>query len=79
VTVEGAPSAREMFTPRELSAAYKDFTEHGPQYLNAETGLRATAYRFDVGVLIVCEEPETGVVMLAALEEQAGAERESEE
>ena len=71
-------SARETFTPRELSAAYEDYTEHGPQYMNAQTGLRATAYRIDVRVLIVCEEPESGVVMLATLEEQA-AERESGE
>ena len=77
--VVATPSARETFTPRELSAAYEDYTEHGPQYLNAETGLRATTYRFDVRVLIVCEEPETRVVMLATLEEQAAAERESGE
>ena len=25
-------SARETFTPRELAAAYKEFTEHGPRY-----------------------------------------------
>ena len=73
------PSARERFTPRELSAAYVHFTQHGPQYLNAETGLRAAGYRFGARVLIVCEEPETGVVMLATLEEQAAAERESGE
>jgi hypothetical protein len=30
-------------------------------------------------VLIVCEEPESGVVVLATLEEQAAAERASEE
>jgi hypothetical protein len=79
VTVVVTPSARERFTPRELSAAYEDYTERGPQYMNAQTGLKATAYRFDVRVLIVCEEPETGVVMLATLEEQAAAERESGE
>ena len=73
------PSARETFAPRELIAAYEDFIEHGPQYLNAETGLRAAAYEFGARVLIVCEEPETGVVMLATLEEQAAAERESGE
>ena len=73
------PSARETFTPRELIAAYEDYTEHGPQYLDAETGLKAAAYGFGARVLIVCEEPETGVVMLATLEEQAAAERESEE
>ncbi len=73
------PSARETFTPRELSAAYEDYIEHEPQYLNAETGLRAAGYRFGARVLIICEEPETGVVMLATLEEQAAAERESGE
>jgi hypothetical protein len=73
------PSAREAFTPRELRAAYEDYTEHGPQYVNPETDLRATVYRFGARVLIVCEEPETGVVMLATLEEQAAAERESGE
>lgn len=74
------PSARERFTPRELSAAYEDFTERGPQYLNAETGLRASAYRFGARVLIVCDEREAGVVVLATLEEQAAkAERESEQ
>jgi hypothetical protein len=74
------PSARERFTPRELSAAYEDFTERGPQYLNAETGLSASAYRFGARrVLIVCDEPETGVVVLATLEEQSEAERESGE
>ena len=44
------PSAHEMFTPRELAAAYEDFTKRGPQYLNAETGLRAAAYRFGARV-----------------------------
>ena len=39
MTAVVTPSARETFTPRELSAAYEDYTEHGPQYLNAETGL----------------------------------------
>jgi hypothetical protein len=73
------PSARERFTPRELSAAYEDFTEHGPQYLNAQTGLSASAYRFGARVLIVCDEPQTGLVVLATLEGQAEAARESEE
>ena len=73
------PSARERFTPRELSAAYEDYTEHGPQYLNAETGLKAAAYRFGARLLIVCEEPKSGVVTLATLEEHAAAERESRE
>jgi hypothetical protein len=79
MTVVATPSARERFTPRELSAAYEDYTERGPQYMNAQTGLKAAAYRFGARVLIVCEEPESGVVMLATLEEQAAAESESEE
>ena len=79
MTVVATPSARETFTPRELSAAYEDYTERGPQYMNAQTGLKAAAYRFGARVLIVCEEPESGVVMLGTLEEQATAERESEE
>jgi hypothetical protein len=69
------PSARERFTPRELGAAYEDFSERGPQYLNAHTGLSASAYRFGERVLIVCDEPQTGVVVLATLEEQAEAEK----
>ncbi len=68
-----SPSAREKFTPRELSAAYEDYTERGPQYVNAQTGLKAAVYRFGAGVLIVCEEPESGVALLATLEEQAAA------
>jgi hypothetical protein len=79
VNVAVTPSAREAFTPRELSAAYEDYTEHGPQYVNTETGLRATAYRFGARVLIANDEPKSGVVMLATLEEQAAAERGSEE
>ena len=55
------PSAREMFTPRELADAYKEFIEHGPQYLDAETGIKAAAYRFGTHILIVYTEPETGV------------------
>ena len=58
------PSARETFTPRELAAAYKEFTEHGPQHQDAETGLGASAYWFGERVLIVYEESETGVVVL---------------
>jgi hypothetical protein len=57
------PSAREAFTPRELVEAYKDFDKSGPQYLDAETGLRAAAYRFGERVLIVYEESEVGVVI----------------
>ena len=58
------PSARETFTPREITAAYKQFEERGPQYVDAETGLRAAAYRFGERVLLVYEESETGVVVL---------------
>ena len=58
------PSARETFTPRELAAAYKEFTERGPQHQDAETGLKASAYRFGERVLLVYEESETGVVVL---------------
>jgi hypothetical protein len=58
------PSAREMFTARELTAAYKIFTEREPQYLDAETGLGASAYRFGQRVLLVYEESETGLVVL---------------
>ena len=57
-------SAREMFTPCELAAAYKEFKEHGAQYLDAETGISASAYRFGERVLLVYEEYEAGVVVL---------------
>jgi hypothetical protein len=58
------PSARETFTPRELVAAYKEFTEHGPQYQEAETGLSASAYRFGTRILLLYKETETDVVVL---------------
>ena len=58
------PSARETFTPRELTAAYEQYEERGPQYVNAETGLRAAAYWFGERVLLVYEESEAGVVVL---------------
>jgi hypothetical protein len=58
------PSARETFTPRELTAAYKEFKEHGAQYQDAETGIKAAAYRFGECVLLVYEESEAGVVVL---------------
>jgi hypothetical protein len=58
------PSAREAFTPRELTDAYKDFEKRGPQYLDAETGIKASAYRFGERVLLIYEEAETGVVVL---------------
>jgi hypothetical protein len=57
------PSAREAFTPGELVEAYKEFDKRRPQYLNAETGLRAAAYRFGERVLIVYED-EVGAVIL---------------
>jgi hypothetical protein len=65
VGVVATPSARETFTPHELSAAYKDFEKRGAQYLDAQTGLRAAAYRFGAQMLIVYEEPETGLVVLS--------------
>ena len=58
------PSARETFTPCELTDACKHFEERGPQYVNAETGLRAAAYRFGTRMLLVYEESETGMVVL---------------
>jgi hypothetical protein len=58
------PSARETFTPCELAAVYKEFTEHGPQLLDLETGLSASAYRFGERVLLIYEESEAGVVVL---------------
>ena len=58
------PSARETFTPREITDAYKDFEKFGPQYLDAETGIKAAAYRFGERVLLVYEESEAGVVIL---------------
>jgi hypothetical protein len=61
------PSARETFTPRELAVAYKEFTEHGPQLQDAETGLSASAYRFGERVLLVYEESEAGIVVLIHL------------
>ena len=57
------PSACETFTPRELTTAYKQFEERGPQYVNAETGIRAAAYQFGTRVLIVYQESETDVVV----------------
>jgi hypothetical protein len=59
------PGAREAFTPRELADAYKDFEKSRSQYLNAETGLKAAAYRFGKRVLIVYEESEAGLVILS--------------
>ena len=64
VSVVAQPSAREMFTPRELAAAFKEFIERGAQYVEAESGIRASAYRFGERVLLVYEESETGVMVL---------------
>ena len=58
------PSACEVFTPRELTEAYKDFENCGAQYLDAESGIKATAFQFGERVLIVYEEAEGGVVIL---------------
>jgi hypothetical protein len=64
MSVVVTPSARETFTPRELAAAYKEFTEHGPQLQDGESGVKAAAYRFGTRVLLVYEESETGLVVL---------------
>ena len=58
------PSAREAFMPRELVAAYEDFVGSEPQYLDAEGGIKASAYRFDARVLFVYEESKTGSIVL---------------
>jgi hypothetical protein len=58
------PGTRETFTPRELTDAYERFMEHGPRYLDARSGIEGSVYRFDTRVLVVYEEPETGVVVL---------------
>ena len=59
------PSAREKFTPRELTDAYEQFKERGPHYVDAEPGLSASAYYwFGTRVLMVYKESETGVVVL---------------
>ena len=58
------PSARETFTGRELTAACKIFKERGAQYLDDDTGITAAAYRVGERVLLVYEEPETGLMVL---------------
>ena len=58
------PRTRETFTPRELTDAYKKFMKHGPRYLDAESGIEGSVYRFGMRVLVVYEEPETGLVIL---------------
>jgi hypothetical protein len=64
MSVVVTPSTRETFTPRELTDAYKEFEKYGPQYMDADTGLKASAFRFGKRVLIAYEESETGVVVL---------------
>ena len=64
MSVVVTPSARETFTPRELTDAYKVFKERGPQYLDTETCIKASAYRFGERVLLVYQESETGLVVL---------------
>jgi hypothetical protein len=61
MSVVVTPSARETFTPRELTDAYKHFKDRGPQYLSDESGQRASVYRFGERVLLAYEESETGV------------------
>ena len=58
------PSARETFTPRELTDAFEEFKDRGPQYLDAETYIKMSAYQFGERVLIVYQESETDVVVL---------------
>ena len=58
------PSARELFTLRELADAYKEFIRRGPQYLDAETGYKVSAYWFGERRLLVNEEPGTGLVIV---------------
>jgi hypothetical protein len=64
MSVVVTPSARETFTPRELTDAYEDFETRGPQYLDDETGIQAGVYRFGERVLLVYKEPGTSLVVL---------------
>jgi hypothetical protein len=66
------PSAREAFTSRELADAYKDFEKQGPQYSDAETGVKAAAYQYGERVLVVYEESEAGVVILITQSRRRG-------
>jgi hypothetical protein len=50
--------------PRELADAYEKFLASGPRYLDAQTGIEGSVYRFGTRVLVVYEEPETGLVVL---------------
>jgi len=65
--VVATPGARETFTPRELAEAYKAFKGRGPQYLDAETGIKASVYRFGERALLLYEESEMGLVTLVDL------------
>jgi hypothetical protein len=58
------PSTRETFTPRELVDAYEEFLASGPRYLDAQSGIEGSVYRLGTRVLVVYEEPETGLVVL---------------
>jgi hypothetical protein len=58
------PRARDKFAPSELAAAYKDFMASGPQYVAAETGIEGSVYRFGRRVLVIYEDPETGMTVL---------------
>jgi hypothetical protein len=76
VTVVVTPSARERFTP--ANSAPRMRTIHRTRAAIRERPnrpLEAAVYRLGARLLIVCEEPESGVVTLATLEEQAAAER----
>jgi hypothetical protein len=61
------PGARETFTPRELAEAYKAFIKRGPQYLDAEIGIKVSVFRFGERVLLLYEESEMGLVTLVDL------------
>jgi hypothetical protein len=50
--------------PRALFAPEEAFGGAEPQYLDAERGIKASAYRFDTRVLFVYEESETGSIIL---------------
>jgi hypothetical protein len=72
ISVVVQPSAREAFTSRELADAYKDFEKQGPQYSDAETGVKAAAYQYGERVLVVYEESEAGVVILITQSRRRG-------
>jgi hypothetical protein len=66
ISVIVEPSTRETFTPRELADAYEEVMKHGPRYLDAESGIEGSVYRFGMRVLILYEEPETGVMVFCS-------------